>query len=257
MLEAKRDECADREHDADHFAGSALAGHSEPHGKADEHVGENASRERLRRGQGELGLGDANCRSMQGFGVVDAAQDNKPCERQRASRIGGIRPGPVAPDFPTRRRSAQARNRHEAVAGRQLCASDDDQDQPEAERQATEPSRRAVAEAALAHRECRQSAAEPYVEAAENAERHKPLEWQHRFCAAPFADAVRGLGRWADFTGARGRMCGDRERHDCLVESGVRREATLTYGHGTCSLHPCAWPRCRRRSDVPRMRIAR
>ena len=43
-----------------------------------------------RRGQREFGLGDADRCSMQGLGVVDAAQDNKPRERQGASRIGSI-----------------------------------------------------------------------------------------------------------------------------------------------------------------------
>jgi hypothetical protein len=47
-------------------------------------------------------------------------------------------------------RSAQARDRHEAITGRQLCAADNDQNQPKAEGDPADPARRTIAQIALA-----------------------------------------------------------------------------------------------------------
>ena len=176
VLEAGRDERRDRRDDREDLVGRRPRAVAEPDGEADESVAEDAERDRLDEAEIRLRCRDrqrlhADCAAAE-LVLLPDEQDHG--GRQRADEVPEVHDRPVARDLHRPHSPAGPRHHDQVVAGEELGAGDDDEDQAEREREPTEEAHDAERDvgAARGHRR-REDRAERDEGAGEDGERER------------------------------------------------------------------------------------
>lgn len=136
VLESDGDEGGDREHDREDLVGDAARADREPHREADERVAQHAAEEalgcrelRLRLRDRDRGLADGAAAQRRGIAADDQRDGG-----QAAGDVARVGEHPVADDLARADEPARPCHRDQVVAGEELGAGHDDQDEPEAAR---------------------------------------------------------------------------------------------------------------------------
>ena len=143
MLEARGDEGRDRRDDHGNLVDDAARAEAHPYGEADEHVAEHGKEEQLHRRQRGLRLGDGERRLAEctvGEAVVAGEEDQRR-GADRARDIAEIDDEPGAQQRGQSDAPAGPGHDHQCVAGEELGAADDHEDEAEREHEAGEEPR--------------------------------------------------------------------------------------------------------------------
>ena len=151
MLEAHGDEGGDGEHAGHDLVDDSAAGKAHPHGQADEEVAQDAAAEDLQRAQGLLAGGHGH--HLVADGVVarldgrHATAHHHEHQQQRAHQVADVDDCPVAQHVQPADLLFQRGDHHEGVAGEELRAGDDHQDQADGEHGRAKDARHGKAQA--------------------------------------------------------------------------------------------------------------